>query len=332
MIFASGYLFAQSGTTLAAEIQNLERRASGQGVSPEVRHDALVRLARIRQLSGDIDGAARNWLEAAQAIPGTVDDDALLSCAFCLAAMGEWDRASAAIEPLLSKNIRARFLSIAINAIRTGNLSMLESIVNDSAFFELKPQILFFLWKLTQNSVYAVSAAEGAALMVERAEGWRRQLVTEFPHSPEGRLAVSQSASYAATSSVVINPSPFWFFLSGFDSLPLLASEPGSRGTNPSNEVPRAQPANPPENPPSISPGNVVTSNAIARLQTGVFGQEANAQAQITALRQAGFTASIEQRTVNNTPMWAVIVQSNADINRAMSDLRAAGFDSFPVR
>jgi len=244
--------------------------------------------------------------------------------------MGELDRASAAIEPLLSKNHKARFLSITINAIKTGNLSVLETIVNDSTYSDIKHQILFFLWKLTQNSVQSVSAAAGAAIMAERAEMWRRELIAEFPHSPEGRLAANQSSA-----SVVMNPSPFWFFLGGLDSLPLLAVEPGNRIASPAaNEVSSGvpQPANPPVTPPLSSANNAITSNVIARLQTGVFGQEANAQAQAAALRQAGFSVSIEQRTANNTQMWAVIVQSNSDVNRAMSDLRASGFDSFPVR
>ena len=73
--------------SLEAEIQNIERTIAGQGLSPALRHESLVRLARLRQLSGDIEGAARNWLEAAAAIPGRIDDDALLACAYCLAAM-----------------------------------------------------------------------------------------------------------------------------------------------------------------------------------------------------------------------------------------------------
>ncbi|MDR0302447.1 MAG: hypothetical protein LBI04_09085, partial [Treponema sp.] len=86
--FGRQSVFAQTGVSLEAEIQNMEKTASKQGIPPAQRHETLVRLARLKQLSGDIEGAAKNWFEAAGAIPGSVDDNALLSCAYCLAAMG----------------------------------------------------------------------------------------------------------------------------------------------------------------------------------------------------------------------------------------------------
>jgi cell division protein FtsN len=68
------------------------------------------------------------------------------------------------------------------------------------------------------------------------------------------------------------------------------------------------------------------------KLQTGLYGQQANAQAQAASLRQAGFSPSIEQRTVNNNRMWAVTVPAGADTNRTIARLREAGFESFPLR
>jgi len=297
-LFAPANLFAESGSSVTAEIQNMERIIARQGVSAAERHSALVNLARLRQLSGDIEGAARNWLEAAGAIPGTVDDDALLACAYCLAAMGEWDRAAAALEPLVSKNIRARFLFTVVNALKTGNLSTLTALAANPEFSSLKHEALFLLWKASQRTT-------------DRGERWRQQLVSEFPQSPEGRLA---------SGLAVINPSPFWLFVNGLDSLPLLASESRNREQSSGSAV--VQP--PVQPPPVVQP----VTPAGARLQTGVFSREGNAQAQAAALRQSGFSPSIEPRG----EMWAVTVPAGTDATRTASDLRAAGFETFLVR
>jgi tetratricopeptide (TPR) repeat protein len=291
MTAAVGAVFAQNSVSLEAEIQNIERTASMQGVSAIERNDALVRLARLRQLSGDIEGAAINWLEAAAAIPGTVDDDALLACAYCLAAMGEWERAITALEPLLSKSPQARFLDISIKAIVSGDVSSLAALAANPEYSQIKSQIIYMLWKTSRGS---------------EAENWRRRLIADFPQSPEGRLASGESSS-----AVTVRPSPFWFLMNRQDSISIAAAT-----ERPSSPAPAPQPPAP---QPSVSQ---------ARLQTGVFSRQANAQAQIDNLRKAGFSPTLEQRG----EMWAVIVPSGADANRTIRELKDAGFDSFPLR
>jgi len=311
-------IFAQTGVSLEAELKNIEASAHKQGVSAAEKHDALVRLARLRQLSGDIEGAARNWLEAAAAIPGKVDDDALLSCAYCLAAMGEWDRAITALEPLQAKSPRARFLDTAIKTIKTGDTSVLSAIADNPEYSQLKAEILFVLWK----------TAKGDA-----SERWRERLVVEFPQTPEGKLAANQS------SLVVVRPSPFWLFAGGYDSLAVLASEKPK-------ETAAVQTTAAPQTTPSFQVGasqaNVSQTNVVqpvpqttvskARLQTGIFSRQVNAQDQITNLKQAGFSPSLEQRIVNGSEMWAVTVPAGTDQGRAIKELREAGFESFPVK
>jgi tetratricopeptide (TPR) repeat protein len=312
--FGHRAVFAQTGVSLEVEIKNIEASVSKQGISAVERHDALVRLARLRQLSGDIEGAAKNWFEAAAAIPGKVDNDALLSCAYCLAAMGEWDRAATALDPLLSKSPRARFLNTVINAIKTGDLSALGSLADNPEYSGLKVEILFVLWKLTQGDL---------------SERWRQRLINEeFNQTPEGILA-------AGKSSAVIKPSPFWLFAGGLDSLPVLASEKPTETT-------AAQVTTPPQSASAAQSATAAQTatvtqatppvSATVKLQTGIFGREANAQAQAAKLRQAGFSPSIEQRIVNGNEMWAVIVSAATDQKSAISELREAGFESFPVK
>jgi tetratricopeptide (TPR) repeat protein len=316
-------IFAQTGVSLEVELKNIEASANKQGVSAQEKHDALVRLARLRQISGDIEGAARNWLEAAAAIPGKVDDDALLSCAYCLAAMGEWDRAITALEPLQAKSPRARFLDTAVKAIKTGDTSVLSAIADNPEYSQLKAEILFVLWK----------TAKGDA-----PEKWRQRLIAEFPQTPEGRLAVNQS------SSVVVRPSPFWLFAGGYDSLTVLASEtpketPAAQVTADTQKTPAFQVGASQANvsQPSAPQTNIVqpvpqAASSTARLQTGIFSRQANAQEQITNLKRVGFSPSIEQRIVNGNEMWAVTVPIGTDQGRTIRELRSAGFESFPVK
>jgi hypothetical protein len=305
-VFGQLTVFAQTGVSLEVEIKTIEASASKQGISAVERHDALVRLARLRQLSGDIEGAARNWFEAAAAIPGKVDDDALLSCAYCLAAMGEWDRATTALEPLLLKSQRARFIDTVIKAIKTGDLSALGSLADNPEYSGLKVEILFVLWKLTQG---------------DSSERWRQRLINEeFKQTPEGILA-------AGKPSAVIKPSPFWLFAGGLDSLPVLASEKPS-GTVAAQTTNTQATASQTKTATQPTPSKSTT----ARLQTGLFGSEANAQSQVAKLRQAGFSPSIDKRIVNGNEMWAVTVSAGTDQVRTIRELREAGFESFPVK
>ena len=311
-------VFAQNSVSLEAEIQNIERAVNVQGVAPAERHDFLIRLARLRQLSGDIEGAAKNWLEAAAAIPGNVDDDALLACAYCLAAMGEWDRASAALQPLLAKSSRARFLNTSVKAVKTRDISPLAALAGNPEYSPMKNEIYFMLWKTS-------SGASG--------ETWRQRLITEFPQSPEGRLA-----SGNASSAVAVRPSPFWLFMSGIDSS--LFAEPETQARSPqeaaASPAPQTASVQPSVVQPVVQPSSASlrpspaqsSQTAAVRLQTGLFRQETNAKTQAANLRQAGFSPSIEQRG----EMWAVTVPAGEDSNRGIKELKDAGFDSFPIR
>ena len=302
--FGINAIYAQNSIPLTVEIQNIEKIISRQDITGNERRDALVRLAQLRQLSGDIEGAAKNWLEAAGAVPNTVDDGALLACAYCLAAMGEWERASTALAPLLHKSPRARFLEVSMSAWRSGDVSALSAIANNLEYSQMKSEIYLMLWK----------SANG-----ESAETWRRRLLAEFPQSPEGRLAAGEN-----TASVAAKPSPFWLFLSGwgaFSQLEAQAFPPAAVS------VPREAVSSPAAETQSRASSPAVS----VRLQTGLFSRQANAQAQIADLRKAGFSPSMEQRIVNGNELWAVTVPAGQDVNRSIRELTAAGFNSFPL-
>jgi len=322
-MFGRQTVFAQTGISLPAEIQNMEKAVNKQGIPPAQRHETLVRLAHLKQLSGDIEGAAKNWLEAAGAIPGKVDDNALLACASCLAAMGEWDRASTALEPIVTKIQRARFLDVSIKAIKTGDVQALAALAVNPQFSQMKSEIYFMLWKISKG---------------QSAEGWRVKLIAEYPQSPEGLLAAGEQSQ-----AITVRPSPFWFFASGLDSLPLSAetykvampqnlapaqTAAPQQTTAPTVSAPK--PAAPAQTaaPKPATPAQTAIPPTGTKLQTGLYSRQDNADKQMEKLRTAGFTPFLEKRNEN----WAVIVPSGPDQGRTIRELRDAGFESFPVK
>ena len=275
---------------LGMEIQELERRLSA-GISTAERHESLTRLARLRQLSGDLAGAAANWLEAIRVSPS--DDAARTAGAFCLAAIGEWEQSLLTIHPLLVSGRRgvpimqARYLDAMLRTRMTNNAAPLTALVNDPELAAMRPLLYYTLWQLSPSG----------------GETWRSRLLSEFPHSPEARAAnPSSSASISAIQS------PLWML------------SPGVGGTNP-------VPAPP---PPSITPNSAVGGAVGVVLQTGVFSSEANARAQVNALHRAGFTAVISRRQANSTDQWVVTVNAGNNATRTAQELRNAGFESFP--
>jgi len=191
---------------LGVEIQRLEQRLAQAGISSAERHDASARLARLLQLSGDIAGAAARWLDAAAAaaVAGPQDDEALVAGAFCLAAVGEWERSLLTIRPLLASSrrdqptLQARYLDTCLRARISGNVSALAGLAQDPEFASLHPLIYYTLWQISTN-----------------AESWRTRLIAEFPNSPEARAADTGMAG-ASISAV---QSPLWMLFPGTGEL-----------------------------------------------------------------------------------------------------------------
>jgi tetratricopeptide (TPR) repeat protein len=301
---AASALHAQSapGNAAGAEIQKLEQAAARSGASNVERGAALAHLARIRQLSGNFEDAAKNWLDAAAADPS--NEDAPVFAAFCLAAMGEWQQAQAAIRQTLSQAhpgnafLRACYLNACAEAWRFSSLAPLNALAENSAFGELRPAIYYTLWKLIDANP-GIDGQSDAAY-------WRSRLLTEFPRSPEGRLA-------AAEDNAVISalPSPLWLLLPGFGSYTL------ARETTPPAKAASAVP------PPAAPP--------VQLLQTGLFSREENAQAHAGRLNAAGFSHKIRISNINGVDHWVVTVPAGTDMNQTIIELNTAGFESFPV-
>ncbi|MDR0878535.1 MAG: SPOR domain-containing protein [Treponema sp.] len=321
---AAPCLFAQSqGTLLGTEIQNLEKKlgknTNAAGSAPVLsnteRHEALIRLASLLELSGNIEGAERTWAEAA--VSG--DDLSLMRGAYCLAAMGEWEKADTAVRKALLSGrpgpalSMARFLGAVIEGRISSNTSALTALLTHPDFTEQRPAICYTLWKLTG------------------AESWKTRLLEEFPRSPEGRIAAGAAISAA--------PTAFWLLRPGREGFTLAPSQkPAQSAASPvSGSAAQAAGSAAAASPSAASSSSTASKTAAAEsdtsaiLQTGLFGREENAKAQADRLKAAGFSPLINIRKVNGSDYWVVGVSPGQNMNQMILRLKDAGFESFPV-
>jgi cell division septation protein DedD len=315
--------------SLGTEIQGIEKTLETPGLSGADRRAALARLARLRELSGNIEAAARAWGEAAAAEPGKPDDESLLRGAFCLAAMGEWEQAAAPVRTILLAGRpgpslrRARYLGAVVEALGSADFSALKSLADDPGFAAEKPAMYYILWKALGPG------GEG--------ERWKTRLLAEYPQSPEARAAGSGGGGAISAA-----PTPLWLLFPGRNSFAVVPQAAASPAAVPASApVPAGRPA-PAVPPASAAPsaataspasigGAATASPAETLLQTGLFGSRENAEKQAERLRAAGFSPLLTRRAVKGAEYWAVGVSSGPDMSRMILALKNAGFESFPV-
>ena len=298
-----------AASQLGAEIQALERKLASN-LPPAERHGALVRLARLRQLSGNVALAAHLWLEAVAVNPA--DDFARVAGAYGLAAIGEWERALAVIQPLLAPGrtgpsaVRARYLDATLRAWTVSDISGLVTLASDPEAAVLRPIIYYTIWW---------TVARDPATFGDSADLWRQRLLTQYPRSPEARIAAGDSPAISAIHS------PLWLLLPG---------------------VPAGTPMGIPEEstlaelmrsfaPTQTTPPPPAVAAPTQGQQTGLFRSETNARNHAETLQRAGFQTVLSRRLVNGVEHWAVIVPAQNPA-RTAHDLRMSGYDSFTVR
>ncbi|MDR2375338.1 MAG: SPOR domain-containing protein [Treponema sp.] len=289
-------------SSLETELRNLERVSAGSAG----RREALIRMAGLKELAGDIEGAAGAWEMAAQAEPP--DHLSMLRGAACFIALGNWERAEAALMGVLSGGaggevrIHARFLAAQLEALRSGgaNTSALVSLLGDGTFGAYTSRIYFTLWKLTGR------------------ESWLSSLTREYPGSPEAAAAGSKGTVHAAATAM-------WLLFPGRQGAPSgsAAANSGAAGSTATGSAATN----------SGATSSAVTSSAVSGtvLQAGLFSREENARGLLEKLRGAGFSADSTRQNRAGATYIMVYVIPGPDINASIRELKAAGFESFPV-
>lgn len=309
-----------AGAGLAGEVQKISQILNKPGVSGTERHDALVKLARLYRLLGNLENSAQAWLDAALAEQGKQDDHAFLEGSLVFIALGEYDKARANLNTVLAGGgspehfQRARYISAQLEAFN-GDARLLYQLLGDANYQEYQSSILYTLWRVLGEDAY------------------RTKLLADYPASPEGRIAAAGPALSAVPPAAQVGPvqSAMWLLFPGRDSITLAP---------PTQVAPAPPPASPPPATvvpagPSLLPPVSTKLPDLGRdtpLQTGLYSREENARDMVRRLDNAGFTAAILSRTINGANYWAVTVPSGPDIQQTILRLKNAGFESFPLK
>jgi len=282
---------------LAGELRRLETESRLPEKSGAQRRVLLTELAYLCRLTGDLEGAAAAFSDAAFAETGRRDDTALLDAAECQAAQGEWDKAAANVKTVLLTGraepqvLRARYLGAQIEALSPAGsgIGTLASFLDDPSFAVRRPGTLFLLWRISGDPLY------------------RDRLLGDHGESPEALIVASDSAK----SDVSLKLTPFWFLFPGRESLTVDSGDDKS-------PQPGATPA-------------VAAAEGTVFLQIGLFRGEENAQDLVKRLSAKGFTASLVARSVRGEKLIAVTVDPGSDIDATTLRLKDAGFEAFPL-
>jgi tetratricopeptide (TPR) repeat protein len=322
LLFMGAPVFSQerNPSPLAEELRNIERALETALAGPE-RREAYAKLARLQQLSGNVDAAARAWREAALADPNSRDDQSFLESSLCYLALGEFAAASDALLGVIagaaadSRVFRdAQYIGAQIEVFRSGSAASLYALLSKPEYAEYRPAIYYTFWRLFGDEAY------------------RTQVLTEFPDSPEARILQSEASTAlastgassatvraidnAAAGAVSAQGRPLWFLYPGRGNVVIGRPVPAQPPV-----VPRQHELDP---APAEAPGP-------RALQTGLFSREENAHASANRLAAKGFAATVSRKLVNGVAYWAVSVAPGEDSNRTIMRLKDAGFEAFPV-
>jgi hypothetical protein len=302
-MFVTVSLCGQTTSVLfSTEVQSIEKKLASP-LNPAEKNRVLRDMARLMELSGNVEAAGRAWNEAARALPS--DYDALVRSGACLAALGEFVaalnvlgavlRAPAAsgFSPETEPGLRARYFAAQIEAFQSGEPSAFSPLLRDTAFSAYKPGIYYSIWKISGDAAV------------------RNRLLSEFPQSPEALVLKEGTAVDTA-------PTALWLL-----GLPLSGALPG-RTAGQGEQRLAVEPVVPPPTGSSQAAGPVV-------LQAGLFSREENAQILADRLYNAGFAPVVSTKMVNGTAYWAVGVLPGKDHNATILLLKDAGFEAFPV-
>lgn len=286
-------VFSQNTVSLSTEISRLEKVSFASGGTSNERHNAFLNLARLYQLSGSHEAAVKVYADALAIFPA--DCRFLLEQAQLFISLGEYEKAVLAINTVLKSSQDQEFLlkgqylgALALTFLSSAPETLI-ALADDPDFMDYRSGIYYALWKFSGLQSY------------------RNRLTTEFPQSPEAKIA---GGGMEAVST------PLWLLFPGRNSIIL------------SNPLP-SQPAVAAV-PPAPSPAS---GESGVLLQTALFSlaREDYARALAERLKKAGFVPEIFRRKVNGNDYFAVGVRATGDMNAMIKKLKDAGFESFPI-
>ncbi len=175
-----------------------------------------------------------------------------------------------------------------------GVVANLEEFVEDGKLADIRCNVLFTLWYVTEDGK------------------WRDILKRDYPRSPEAAIA---------SGNGVVMAMPFWYFM------------PRSSLYGGTADRQEMRPAAGPEQTatqPALEPAPA--KPASVREQIGFFRERENAQKLVDRAAQSGFTAYYYSEVRSSGTEYYIVVVDEDEGGTMGKKLRNAGFDCYPVK
>jgi len=191
-VFNQPGTFAQDKLDINEDMENLQDRLQAVS-SPSERYSILIHLAELEEMTGDLENAQKHYEVSAFINKDNRDFNAFLRSANLLYEIGDFDRAEAQGNTLISVcpdkfiAFRAEILLARIFVIqkRFSELQKLVNKINQSLQdYQILPEDLLFLSEVCRNAGFT-----------DLEKKYNDMLITDYPDSVE--TAIIENNSYA---------------------------------------------------------------------------------------------------------------------------------------
>lgn len=279
---------------------------------PEERYEVLLILAQIEESLGNYKDAQSHYQSAAFVRRGERDYRALFHSALLLIEQGEYSLAEVQLTRVRDstdseKLMRTAQLNLARLYALTGNHEEAEKAVADIMEDETGPEIYYLIYTVSSHLE-----------MDEQARAAGERLIKEFPKSPEAQLVQGLAEEAPSTEKV--------FGLLRGEAAADRREETADSGKAASEETQKETRQEETE----AEPQEIQKARGV---QTGSFRDIENADYMAAELEKKGFSAQVEEKTVNGTKYHQVIVPVPEDLRAQdiLLRLKEEGFEGYPV-
>ncbi len=297
-----------------------KRRVLEQGLEkcqePVLRHSYYIRLARLEEISGNLETAQRYYQSASLAVPKKKDFDSLLSSAILLFEIGSYRGAEAqatviietAKNDRLKREARVLLSRIFFATERQEKALQTASELMGEQKLELSAAGLFWIVELTGYTGEKHMFTDAADLLLSR-----------YPDSPEAHM-------YRGNIGRV----PSFSLFVGPGMSETTGAETGTA------EMDAAAVTETTGAAPVVGAGAEEISDEAERplaVQTGSYSVRENAEYALKDLEAEGFVAEIRERIVGGTVYYRVLIPDIApdEVETVILNLKENGFEGFRV-
>ena len=277
---------------------------------PGDKHDLLVALAELQEITGDLLSAQKGYVNASFVVPGNKDFESLLSSARLLVEMGEYRDAEAQargmVETAKDTKVTGAALVILsrIYAATEREQKAVETAIRSMEDPQNPPSVEMLYWAVELGRRVDNVPLESTALAV---------LETEYEGSLELALVSGDITAVPAVANL---------FSFGLDA------SSGDNTTRPGIDL------------EAVDETDVETENidetpgpAFLDIQTGSFLVKENAEYALQDLETEGFQAIVRERLIGEKLYYRVVVPDvpAETVQNVLVQLKERGFEGYPL-